>query len=48
MAADRIYTAHGFTGTNRGRPGLDQALVPLRDGDTLVVPKLYRVFKDAA
>jgi DNA invertase Pin-like site-specific DNA recombinase len=26
VAADRIYTDHGLTGTNRSRPGLDQAL----------------------
>ena len=23
VAADRIYTDHGLTGTNRSRPGLD-------------------------
>ena len=39
VASDRIYTGHGFTGTNRARPGLDQALAALREGDTLVVPK---------
>ena len=27
VAEDRIYTDHGLTGTNRLRPGLDQALV---------------------
>ena len=43
VAADRIYTDHGFTGTNRVRPGLDQALAALREGDTLVVPKLDRL-----
>ena len=43
VAADRIYTDHGFTGTNRARPGLDQALAALRQGDTLVVPKLDRL-----
>ncbi|WP_312531032.1 recombinase family protein [Paracoccus sp. (in: a-proteobacteria)] len=43
VAADRIYTDHGFTGTKRARPGLDQALAALRDGDTLVVPKLDRL-----
>ena len=43
VAADRIYTDHGFTGTNRARPGLDQALAAVRDGDTLVVPKLDRL-----
>ena len=34
---------HGLTGTNRARPGLDQALAALREGDTLVVPKLDRL-----
>ena len=33
----------GLTGTNRARPGLDQALAALREGDTLVVPKLDRL-----
>lgn len=40
---DRIYTDHGYTGTNRARPGLDQALAAVRRGDTLVVPKLDRL-----
>ena len=40
---DRIYTDHGLTGTNRSRPGLDQALAAVRSGDTLVVPKLDRL-----
>ncbi|GBR09097.1 MULTISPECIES: recombinase family protein [Acetobacter] len=40
---DRIYTDHGFTGTHRARPGLDQALAAVREGDTLVVPKLDRL-----
>ncbi|MEM6440877.1 MAG: recombinase family protein [Pseudomonadota bacterium] len=39
----RIYTDHGMTGTNRARPGLDQALAAAREGDTLVVPKLDRL-----
>jgi len=43
VAADRIYTDHGLTGTNRDRPGLDQALAAVREGDTLVVPKLDRL-----
>jgi DNA invertase Pin-like site-specific DNA recombinase len=41
--ADRIYTDHGLTGTNRARPGLDQAIAAVRRGDTLVVPKLDRL-----
>jgi DNA invertase Pin-like site-specific DNA recombinase len=40
---DRIYLDHGLTGTNRRRPGLDQALAAVRAGDTLVVPKLDRL-----
>ena len=40
VAQDRIYTDHGLTGTNRARPGLDQALAAVRQSDTLVVPKL--------
>ena len=43
VAPDRIYTDHGLTGTNRDRPGLDQALAAVRQGDTLVVPKLDRL-----
>ena len=43
VAPDRIYTDRGFTGTKRARPGLDQALAAVRDGDTLVVPKLDRL-----
>ncbi len=42
VAEDRIYTDHGLTGTTRARPGLDQALAAVRQGDTLVVPKLDR------
>lgn len=43
VSTDRIYTDHGFTGANRMRPGLDQALSAVRIGDTLVVPKLDRL-----
>jgi DNA invertase Pin-like site-specific DNA recombinase len=43
VAPERIYTDHGLTGTNRTRPGLDQALAAVRTGDTLVVPKLDRL-----
>lgn len=43
VAEDRIYLDHGLTGTNRARPGLDQALAAVRKGDTLVVPKLDRL-----
>src|ERR671937_961113 len=43
VAPDRIYLDHGFTGTTRNRPGLDQVLAAVRAGDTLVVPKLDRL-----
>jgi DNA invertase Pin-like site-specific DNA recombinase len=43
VTPDRIYTDRGLTGTNRARPGLDQALAAVREGDTLVVPKLDRL-----
>src|SRR5579864_1319416 len=39
----RIYLDHGLTGTNRKRPGLDESLAAVREGDTLVVPKLDRL-----
>ncbi|MFF4825651.1 recombinase family protein [Streptomyces sp. NPDC001312] len=29
VAPERIYLDHGLTGTNRARPGLDQALAAL-------------------
>lgn len=38
-----MYLDHGLTGRNRSRPGLTQALAALREGDTLVVPKLDRL-----
>ncbi|MDR6623646.1 DNA invertase Pin-like site-specific DNA recombinase [Sinomonas atrocyanea] len=37
---DAVYTDHGYTGTNRDRPGLGKALAACREGDTLVVTKL--------
>ena len=43
VASDRIYIDKGLTGTNRARPGLDQAMAAVRKGDTLVVPKLDRL-----
>jgi DNA invertase Pin-like site-specific DNA recombinase len=43
VSEERIYVDHGLTGTNRKRPGLDQALAAVRAGDTLVVPKLDRL-----
>ncbi len=43
VAPERIYVDEGLTGTNRDRPGLDQALAACHDGDTLVVTKLDRL-----
>lgn len=43
VSPDRIYLDKGLTGSNRQRPGLDQALAAVRSGDTLVVPKLDRL-----
>ena len=40
---DRIYTDHGLTGRTRARPGLEQALAAVREGDTFVVTKLDRL-----
>lgn len=40
---DWIYLDRGLTGTDRARPGLNQALAAVRAGDTLVVPKLDRL-----
>jgi DNA invertase Pin-like site-specific DNA recombinase len=40
VPADRVYLDQGLTGTARARPGLDQALAAVREGDTLVVTKL--------
>ena len=43
VADNRVYVDHGLTGTNRERPGLREALVACREGDTLVVTKLDRL-----
>ncbi|MBS0876187.1 recombinase family protein [Tatumella sp. JGM100] len=43
VSPDRIYTDKGLTGSNRQRSGLDQALAAVRQGGTLVVPKLDRL-----
>jgi Resolvase, N terminal domain len=43
VAAGRVYLDHGLTGTKRVRPGLDQALAAVREGNTLVVTKLDRL-----
>ncbi len=38
-----IYTDRGYTGRNRERPGLSEALNAVGEGDTLVVTKLDRL-----
>jgi DNA invertase Pin-like site-specific DNA recombinase len=38
-----IYTDEGYPGTNSARPGLDQALAAVQEGDTFVVTKLDRL-----
>ena len=43
VAEERVYLDHGLTGRDRSRPGLNNALAALREGDTLVVPKLDRL-----
>jgi DNA invertase Pin-like site-specific DNA recombinase len=43
VSDDRVYLDHGMTGRNRRRPGLQQALAAVRQGDTLAVPKLDRL-----
>lgn len=40
VLGDQIYLDRAYSGTNRDRPGLGQALAAVRTGDTLVVPKL--------
>ncbi|MGP6175469.1 recombinase family protein [Corynebacterium sp. A21] len=39
----RIYTDFGYTGRNRNRPGLREAMSATRPGDTFVVTKLDRL-----
>jgi DNA invertase Pin-like site-specific DNA recombinase len=39
----RIYLDHGYTGTNRKRPKLAEALAAVREGDTFTVTKLDRL-----
>ena len=43
VPADLIYLDRAYSGSNRVRPGLNQALAAVRTGDTLVVPKLDRL-----
>ncbi|MEO1149919.1 MAG: recombinase family protein [Pseudomonadota bacterium] len=39
----RIFTDHGFSGTERRRPGLHDLMTVLQPGDTLVIWKLDRL-----
>lgn len=43
VGSERIYVDHGFTGTNKNRAGLQEALAACRAGDTFVVTKLDRL-----
>ena len=43
VANDLIYFDQGLSGADTERPGLDQALAVVREGDTLVAPKLDRL-----
>ncbi|MGO4490903.1 recombinase family protein [Arthrobacter sp. 2YAF22_2] len=43
VQSERIYVDHGFTGTNKNRAGLREALAACRAGDTFVVTKLDRL-----
>ena len=43
VESERIYVDHGFTGTNKNRAGLHEALAACRAGDTFVVTKLDRL-----
>ena len=43
VPAERVYLDKGLTGISRARPGLDQALAAVRDGDTFTVIKLDRL-----
>lgn len=44
---ERVYTDKGFSGRNRNRPGLDQALAACHEGATLCVTKLDRLGRSA-
>lgn len=45
--AEKIFSDHGLTGTNRERPGLREAQAAVREGDVLVVTKLDRLARNA-
>jgi DNA invertase Pin-like site-specific DNA recombinase len=49
VSVDRIHVNRTCCGISRARPGLDQALRPVRPGDTLlVVPTLGRITRSKA
>ncbi|APT84245.1 hypothetical protein CAQU_03245 [Corynebacterium aquilae DSM 44791] len=41
--SEQILVDHGYSATNRARPGLERALERIREGDVLVVTKLDRL-----
>lgn len=45
---ERIFDDHGVSGAKARRPGLDQALACLHDGDVLVIYKLDRLGRSVA
>lgn len=45
---ERVFEDHGVSGAKARRPGLDQALSFLRDGDVLVIYKLDRLGRSVA
>lgn len=47
VSDERMYWDRGFTGKNLDRDGLHRALAAVRDGDTLVVPKMDRFARNA-
>ena len=48
VAEDRIYIDRGKSGKNMKRPGLDQAIAAVRDGDTFIVTELDRLSRSMA
>ena len=44
---ERIYTDEGFSGKSLNRAGLREAMAAVREGDTLVVPRLDRFARNA-
>lgn len=48
VPADMIHVDRAYSGTTRARPGLDRAIAAVRDGDTLVVPRLDRLARSVS